>query len=91
MFNTTRTENRRVSNSWQPLDNLDYGIYLKSYQVELKDWYVYEKSLDTSDAMITTYNVAHLLGERKNMGNSNNKELNCFSKTFCIFDFEYLL
>ena len=69
-----------TQNSWQPLDNLDYGIYLKSYQVELKDWYVYEKSLDTSDAMITTYNVAHLLGERKNMGNSNNKELNCFSK-----------
>ena len=35
--------------------------------------------MTSSEATLTTYNVAHLLGERKNMGHPNNKELACFS------------
>eukprot|EP00943_MAST-04B_sp_MAST-4B-sp1_P002912 g2912.t1 len=71
---------RPSKHSWQPLDASDYGLYVKVDQVEIQEWYVYEKTLDTSNAVITTYNVAHLLGERKNMGHANNRQLNCFSK-----------
>ena len=71
---------RPSGETWEPAeDNLDYGIYLRAYQVEIEDWYIYEKTMTSSEATLTTYNVAHLLGERKNMGHPNNKELACFS------------
>ena len=67
---------RPSGETWEPAeDNLDYGIYLRAYQVEIEDWYIYEKTMTSSEATLTTYNVAHLLGERKNMGHPNNKEL----------------
>jgi hypothetical protein len=71
---------RPSKHTWQPLDVSDNGLYVKIDQVEIQEWYVYEKTLDASSAVVTTYNVAHLLGERKNMGHANNKQLNCFSK-----------